>query len=80
MEAAGVKVDMVNIYMHDLNSNASIRTRIRAAEKLGELGDRRAVPLLEEIGSRRMRDPFVSATARNVLSKYFNNDTASQKN
>lgn len=80
MEAAGVKVDMVNIYMLDLNSNASMRTRIRAAEKLGEMGDRRAVPLLEEIGSRRMRDPFVSATARNILSKYFNNDTASQKN
>lgn len=79
MEAAGVKVDMVNIYMLDLNSNASMRTRIRAAEKLGEMGDRRAVPLLEEIGSRRMRDPFVSATARNVLSKYFKKDTASQK-
>ncbi len=80
MEASGVKVDMVNIYMLDLNSNASIRTRIRAAEKLGELGDRRAVPLLEEIGSRRMRDPFVSATARNVLSKYFSNDSTLQKN
>lgn len=80
MEAAGVKVDMVSIYMLDLNSNASMRTRIQAAEKLGELGDRRAVPLLEEIGSRRMRDPFVSATARNVLNKYFKNDTASQKN
>jgi len=79
METAGVKVDMVNVYMLDLNSNASMRTRIRAAEKLGELGDRRAVPLLEEIGSRRMRDPFVSATARNVLSKYFKNDTTSQK-
>lgn len=79
MEAAGVKVDMVNIYMLDLNSNASMRTRIRAAEKLGEMGDRRAVPLLEEIGSRRMRDPFVSATARNILSKYFKNDTVSQK-
>lgn len=79
MEAAGVNVDMVTIYMLDLNSNASMRTRIRAAEKLGELGDRRAVPLLEEIGSRRMRDPFVSATARNILSKYFKTDTASQK-
>lgn len=80
MEAAGEKIDMVNIYLLDLNSSASMRTRIRAAEKLGELGDRRAVPLLEEIGSRGIRDPFVSATARNVLSRYFKNDTSLQKN
>ncbi|HEX3020610.1 MAG TPA: protein kinase [Chitinispirillaceae bacterium] len=78
METAGKKIDMVDIYMLDLNSTASMRTRIRAAEKLGELGDRRAVPLLEDIGSKGIRDPFVSATARNVLSRYFKSDSAAQ--
>jgi HEAT repeat protein len=71
-ETTGKKIDMVSIYLLDLNSTASMRTRIRAAEKLGEIGDKRAVPLLQEIGARGIRDPFVSAAARDVLSRYFN--------
>lgn len=76
-QTAGKNIDMVNIYMLDLNSNSSMRTRIRAAEKLGEIGDKRAVPLLQEIGERGIRDPFVSASARNVLERYFNNKDSS---
>lgn len=77
IESSGKKVDLVNVYLIDLNSTASIRTRIRAAEKLGELGDKRAIPLLQEIGARGIRDPFVSATARDVISRYFKDDTSS---
>ncbi len=65
------KVDMVEVYILDLLHAGSIRTRIRAAEKLGEFGDKRAVAPLREISNRGIRDPIVSTKATRVLDDYF---------
>ncbi|HEX2958737.1 MAG TPA: protein kinase [Chitinispirillaceae bacterium] len=65
------EVDMVEVYILDLMTGGSIRTRIKAAEKLGQLGDKRAVEPLEEISNRGIRDPFVSTKATRVLEEYF---------
>jgi hypothetical protein len=70
-EAAGNAVDMVPVYILDLDRGASMRTRITAAQKLGESGDRRAVKPLIKAKKRGMRDPFVSAAAAAVLERCF---------
>lgn len=64
-------VDMVEVYILDLLNGGSIRTRIRAADKLGELGDKRAIAPLREISNRGIRDPIVSTKATRVLEEYF---------
>jgi hypothetical protein len=63
------KVDLVPIYILDLDHSASARTKVRAAERLGDLGDRRAVPAL--IAARDGKGPAAS-TARRVLREKFN--------
>ncbi|MDR2591940.1 MAG: serine/threonine protein kinase [Chitinispirillales bacterium] len=68
-QKGGRKVDLVPIYILDLDHSASARTKIRAAEKLGELGDRRAVPALT--AARDGRNP-ASSTARRILREKFN--------
>jgi serine/threonine protein kinase len=65
------KVDMVEVYILDLMYGGSIRTRIRAAEKLGQLGDKKAIAPLKEISNRGIRDPIVSTKATWVLEEYF---------
>ncbi len=64
-------VDSVEVYILDLQYAGSIRTRNRAATRLGELGDKRAVPYLKKIASLGLRDPIVSYTADLVLKNYF---------
>ncbi|MBD3345561.1 MAG: protein kinase [Chitinivibrionales bacterium] len=71
LEAAGKDVDMVEVYILDMNHGGSARTRIRAARKLGELGDKRAIPALKEVKEKGLRDPFVANVASSVLEKYF---------
>ncbi len=71
MEASGASVDMVNVYILDLKYAGSSRTRVSAAKKLGEIGDKRAVPALEEAKNRGFRDPIVSLTASTVLEEHF---------
>jgi len=71
MEAKNMTVDMVTVYILDLKYAGSARTRISAAKKLGELGDTRAVPALEEAEKNILRDPFVSNAASTVLDQYF---------
>lgn len=71
MEAAGIPVDMVEVYILDLKFAGSASTRVEAAKKLGELGDARAIPALEEAEEKGLRDPFVSGTASLVLKNYF---------
>ncbi|GBU22914.1 serine/threonine protein kinase PrkC [Fibrobacteres bacterium R8-0-B4] len=68
-QKGGKKVDLVPVYILDLDYSASARTKIRAAEKLGELGDRRAVPALT--AARDGRNP-ASSTARRILREKFN--------
>jgi len=68
-QKGGKKVDLVPVYILDLDYSASAATKIRAAKKLGELGDRRAVPAL--IAVRDGRNPASSA-ARSVLREKFN--------
>jgi tRNA A-37 threonylcarbamoyl transferase component Bud32 len=67
------KIDMVEVYLLDLQHGGSLRTRIRAATKLGEMGDKRAIPFLQEIAQRGFADPIVSANAQAVLDQYFKN-------
>jgi len=69
LQKGGRKVDLVPVYILDLDYSASAATKIRAAKKLGELGDRRAVPAL--IAVRDGRNPASSA-ARGVLREKFN--------
>ncbi|MDR2692834.1 MAG: serine/threonine protein kinase [Chitinispirillales bacterium] len=68
-EKGGKKVDLVPVYILDLDYSASARTKIRAAEKLGDLGDRRAIPALT--AARDGRNP-ASSTARRILREKFN--------
>lgn len=65
------KVNMVDVYILDLMNGGSVRTRIRAAEKLGQLGDKKAIAPLREISNRGIRDPIVSTKATWVLEEYF---------
>jgi serine/threonine-protein kinase len=69
LQKGGRNVDLVPIYILDLDHSASAKTKIRAAEKLGALGDRRAVPAL--IAARDGRNP-ASSVARRVLREKFN--------
>jgi len=68
-QKGGEKIDLVPIYILDLDHSASARTKIRAAERLGDIGDKRAVPAL--IAARDGRGPAAS-TARRVLREKFN--------
>lgn len=71
MESAGIPIDMVEVYILDLKHAGSASTRVSAAKKLGELGDKRAIPALKEAEKKGLRDPFVSGTASLVLKNYF---------
>ncbi|MBN1309610.1 MAG: serine/threonine protein kinase [Chitinispirillaceae bacterium] len=66
-----IPVDSVKVYILDLQHAGSVRTRTRAATRLGELGDRRAIPPLTTAAGRGLRDPVVSYTAELVLENYF---------
>ena len=68
---ADLAVDTVKVYILDLKHGGSMRTRVRAARKLGEAGDKRAIEPLKEAKEKGIRDPFVSGTAATVLEKYF---------
>jgi hypothetical protein len=69
LQAAGETVDLVPVYILDLGHAASARTRIRAAEKLGDLGDSRAIVPL--IAARDNRNNPASSAARRVLREKF---------
>ena len=71
MEAGGIKVDMVPIHILDMSYSSSVKTRIRAAERLGQIGDKRAVPALKATAAKGWRDPFVASTAKSVLHEKF---------
>jgi len=70
-EAAGLEVDMVEVYILDLKHGGSMKTRINAAQSLGESGDDRAIEPLTEAREKGFRDPFVATTAASMLEKYF---------
>jgi HEAT repeat protein len=63
----GMKVNMVEVYILDLKYAGSLRARIKAANKLGEMKDNRAISALEEIAHRGFADPIVSVAAQSVL-------------
>jgi hypothetical protein len=66
-----VNVDSVNIYLLDLQHAGSVRTRTHAATRLGEIGDKRAIPQLRNAALQGFRDPVLSYTAELVLENYF---------
>ena len=63
----GMKVNMVEVYILDLKYAGSLRARIKAANKLGEMKDNRAISALEEVAHRGFSDPIVSVAAQSVL-------------
>jgi serine/threonine protein kinase len=69
LQRGGKKVDLVPVYILDLDHSASHRTKTRAVEKLGDIGDRRAVTAL--IAARDGGNP-ASSVARRVLREKFN--------
>jgi len=69
LQKGGEKADLVPVYILDLDHSASARTKIRAAERLGELGDKRAISAL--ITARDGKGP-AATTARRVLREKFN--------
>lgn len=69
LQKGGEKVDLVPVYIMDLDHSASARTKIRAAERLGDIGDKRAVTAL--IAARDGKGPAASV-ARRVLREKFN--------
>jgi serine/threonine protein kinase len=64
-------VDSVTVYTLDMQHAGSVRTRTRAATRLGELGDKRAVEPLQSAAELGFKDPLLSYTARLVLENYF---------
>ncbi|MDR2578174.1 MAG: protein kinase [Chitinispirillales bacterium] len=70
LQRSGATVDLVPVLILDLDHAGSARTRIRAAERLGDTGDRRAIPALT--AARDNRNHPASSTARRVLSEKFN--------
>jgi hypothetical protein len=71
LNAADVDVDMVPVYILDLQHAGSFQTRMTATEKLGELKDKRAVPVLKEVAENVFVDPFVALKARATLRECF---------
>lgn len=63
----GQKVNMVDVYILDLKHAGSMRVRIKAANKLGEMNDKRAISALEEVAQRGFADPIVSVAAQSAL-------------
>ncbi len=68
LKNAGKVVDLVPVYTLDLTYSASTKTKVRAAEMLGELGDDRAIPALVKASKRGP----ASWTASRVLKEKFN--------
>lgn len=69
LQEVGQKVDMVNVYILDLKYANSMRVRIRAANKLAEIKDKRAITALEEVARRGFSDPIVSVAAQSALDE-----------
>jgi serine/threonine protein kinase len=69
MQEVGLKVDMAKVYILDLKYANSMRVRIRAANKLGEIKDKRAISALEEVARRGFADPIVSVAAQSALDE-----------
>jgi len=65
----GLKVDMVEVYILDLKYASSMRVRIRAANKLAEMKDKRAISALKEVAQRGFSDPIVSVAAQSALDE-----------
>jgi serine/threonine protein kinase len=70
-QAAGLQVDLVQVFVLDLKYARTIWTRLQAIRDLGDLNDRRAIPALIEAKKKGVRDPFVSSAAAKVLSEVY---------
>jgi serine/threonine protein kinase len=69
LQEVGLKVDMARVYILDLKYANSMRVRIRAANRLAEIKDKRAVSALEEVARRGFADPIVSVAAQSALDE-----------
>lgn len=79
LQAAGKQVDMVLVYILDLQYSKTLHTRLQAVRELRSLGDRRAVPALKESRDKGIRDLFVSSAASTALKEVFKEQDAAKK-
>lgn len=67
MQAGKKAVDKVALYILDFKYGTDTQVRINAANKLGELGDRRAIPVLQDADSQSGHDPDLVEAIHNAL-------------
>jgi serine/threonine protein kinase len=65
------KVDLVPVYIQDLDFAGNAQTRLLSVKKLGELKDKRAIPELIKLRDLGDNDPLVSKEADRVLTEVF---------
>jgi len=68
---ARIKVDVVPVYILDLDFAGNVQTRVQSIRKLGELKDNRAVDDLEKVKALGDNDPVASREAARVLAECF---------
>jgi HEAT repeat protein len=68
---SNMEVDMVPVYIQDLSFAGSVPARIAAVDRLGEIGDKRAIPSLKKVKELDQNDPLVSMEAGKVLDEKF---------
>ena len=68
---SNMDVDLVPVYIQDLSFAGSVQARISAIDRLGEIGDKRAIPALKKVKELDQNDPLVSTEAGKVLEEKF---------
>jgi len=71
LKMSNMEVDMVPVYIQDLSFAGSVPARIAAVDRLGEIGDKRAIPSLKKVKELDQNDPLVSMEAGKVLDEKF---------
>lgn len=69
LKMSNIEVDVVPVYIQDLSFAGSVQVRLAAVGRLGEIGDKRAIPALKKVVALDQNDPLVSAEARKVLEE-----------
>ena len=71
LKMSNMEVDMVPVYIQDLSFAGSVQARIAAVDRLGEIGDKRAIPALKKVKALDQNDPLVSMEAGKILDEKF---------
>jgi HEAT repeat protein len=71
LSSAGIKVDLVPLCIMDLSTLQSENVQMKAVRQLGEIGDKRAIPILKKIMQSPLSSPSLSLEAEKVLKEKF---------